>query len=545
MTVEMTRSENVRTAVQQMSIAQKIGQMVMVDFSGYVLTESLRAYIAENQIGGIILFAKNVQNRVQVGELCADLQRAARDGGVPVPLFLSIDQEGGIVNRIAFAETAVSPGNMAIGATGQPAYAYDAARIYGEELASLGINLNFAPCVDVNNNPFNPIIGARSFGESAEMVSAMGVQAARGYREGGVLPTAKHFPGHGDTAVDSHLDLPSLNQPMDRLEQVELAPYRALIADGLEMVMTAHITYPALEEKPGLPATLSHRILTGLLRETMGFEGVIITDSMAMLAVARNFGVGPAAVMAVQAGADIVLACGTREAQLETLEALLRAVREGTLDEARVDASVERILALKEKFLSRPVPVAPSREAIDTMRHIARAAVTVVKDVPGMLPLRLSAGEKLLVVAPTRLPTSPLGELDVPLPLAQMLRERGLQVEEANFSVQDTTLDLDAFMQRAAGCSAVLACLFARNRLSVTQMELALSLSGMGKPMAVVAVNSPYVLMDVPWIETYLCTYGYTRPTLEALAEVITGRYQAQGRLPVSIPGLYPAGHRA
>ncbi|MBM3464949.1 MAG: beta-N-acetylhexosaminidase, partial [Armatimonadetes bacterium] len=385
--IQMTASENVLYAVQQMSLTQKIGQMIMVDFSGYELTDALRKNIAENQWGGIILFAKNVKNRAQVTELCADLQKAAREGGVPAPLFISVDQEGGIVNRIAFAETPVSPGNMALGAAGNPEYAREAARIYGQDLRNIGFNLNFAPCVDINNNPFNPIIGVRSFGESAAAVAEMGVQAARGYRDGGVIPCGKHFPGHGDTATDSHLDLPALKHSVERLKEVELAPFQALIDDKIEMLMTAHITYPALESQPGLPATLSERILSGLLRQEMGFDGVIITDSMSMLAIARNFGVAQAAVMSVQAGADIVLACGTREAQLETLEALLNAVRDGKISEAQVDASVERILSLKEKFLRRPVPPTPDREALDFMKHVARAAITLVKDDAARIPV--------------------------------------------------------------------------------------------------------------------------------------------------------------
>jgi len=246
--------------------------------------------------------------------------------------------------------------------------------------------------------------------------------------------------------------------------------------------------------------------------------------------------------MAVEAGADVVLACGSREAQVATGEALLDAVKRGAITAERLDASVSRILALKERYLSRPVPRGPDPEARDYMRSVARAGITLVKDEAKMVPLK---AQKVLLVAPTRLPTSMLGELDVTLPLADFLRQRGYTVEELSFSLQDTGVDREPFARAAEASDAIVACLHARDRLSVTQVELAYTLSSSEKPLAIVAVNSPYILMDVPWAQTYLCTYGYGRSTMEALADVFKGRGAPGGRLPVSIPGLYSAGWRA
>lgn len=519
-----------------MTLEQKIGALVMIDFSGPTVPDWLIEALKTRHWGGVILFAKNIESRAQVAALCTALQNA-RSGGLP--LLIGIDQEGGIVDRLPFDPLSSSPGAMAFAAAGNPAWAFEAARVNGQALASLGINVNFAPCVDVNSNPLNPIIGVRSYGESAAQVTRFGLEVARGYRKAGIFPCAKHFPGHGDTSLDSHLSLPAVNEGRARLDDVELAPYRALIADGLEMIMSAHIVYPQLDPS-GLPATLSRPILTGFLRGELGFDGVIITDSMSMKAIADNFGVGEAAVMAVEAGADIVLACGTPASHEQTFQALLAAARSGRLSESRIDESLRRIAALAAAWQARGAVAPPEASSVGVIDEAALASITLVRN-DGTLPI--VAGKRVALVAPERLPVSQLGEIGAVFPLDEGLRERGLEVTTSSFSLaEEVPADVEAAVAAARDADVTVLCLYARGRLSTGQAALAEKIRALGKPLAVVSLNSPYILMDVPGLSTYVCTYGYARSSVRALADVLSGRVEARGALPVSIPGLASRG---
>lgn len=332
--------------IGRMSLRQKIGQMLLCGFHGTEMSPELERLVRERQIGGVIYFARNVESAAQVAKLSGELQRAAADSGC-VPLWISIDQEGGMVARITEG-VALTPGNMAVAAAGSPEAAEELAFISGHELKALGINLNFAPVLDVNNNPLNPVIGVRSYGESPELAAEFGARAIRGLQNAGVAATAKHFPGHGDTTVDSHLDLPTVAHGRERMERVELVPFKRAVAEGVDAIMTAHIRFPALEPS-GLPATLSPSVLTGLLRGELGFNGIITTDCMEMNAIASHYGTVEAAVMAVEAGADIVLVSHSADLQAGALDAIEQAVLGGRLSEERIVQSVKRLLALKAK----------------------------------------------------------------------------------------------------------------------------------------------------------------------------------------------------
>ncbi|MEW6281858.1 MAG: beta-N-acetylhexosaminidase, partial [Candidatus Eremiobacterota bacterium] len=390
--------------LSSLTLEQKAAQLLMIDIPDTAMTEDTRRHLSETAWNGVILFAKNVQSRQQVVELVEAIHEAS-----PIRPWISVDQEGGLVDRFRFPEMSLSPGLMALGAAGDPELTCQAHRIMGDELADLGIGIDFAPCLDVNVNPQNPIIGARSFGEDPERVARLGQAAIRGLRDGGVASCAKHFPGHGDTSLDSHMALPVVPHDRARLEQVELKPFQAAVDAGVEAIMTAHIVFPAFDPTPGLPATLSHPILTGLLREKMGYDGVIVTDSLSMKAIADHYGMGEAAVRSVEAGADLVLALGTLEDQKQAFQALLAAVRQGRLSEARLDRSLQRLFALKRKFPGR----ASRRHTFDAQAHqelmgrIAAASITLVKN-DGVLPL--STGN-ILVLSPDLLPLTPLGEV--------------------------------------------------------------------------------------------------------------------------------------
>ena len=406
----------VERRIREMTLEQKVGQMFMVGFGNpgdqpaYEINDQIRTLIQEKHVGGVILFGRNVESPEQVRKLTGELQKLALSSPPGIPLLVAIDQEGGPIIRIREGVT-LFPGNMALGATRDPNLAYEAGRIAGMELRAMGINMNLAPVVDLNNNARNPVIGVRSFGEDPSWVARMAEANIRGYHAGAVLTAVKHFPGHGDTAVDSHVDLPTIARDRKRLEEADLVPFRRAIAQGADAVMSAHVTFPAFEPS-GLPATLSRRVLTGLLRNELGFDGVIITDDMEMGAIAKRFGSAKAAVRAIRAGADMVLVCHTLSVQKESIEAVTQAVRSGEISEERIDQSVRRILKLKSKRLGSSVhsPEAAGggdrvservgrKDFAEVARKVAQRAVTLVRDDRRLLPLDPQKQSRILVLS--------------------------------------------------------------------------------------------------------------------------------------------------
>ncbi len=340
-----------------MTLHQKIGQMLLFGWTGDTPEQSrtVSAHTAtlvdEFAAGGVVLMGRNVGPPAQTRATIAELQARAKANGLP-PLFVAVDQEGGRVQRLGPPHYPAHPAARVVGDTNDPAQARAAARRIGEGLRDLGFNWDFAPVLDVNNNSRNPVIGDRAYGSDPALVAAMGAAAVRGFQEdAGILACGKHFPGHGDTDTDSHHALPRIGHDRVRLEAVEMVPFRAAIEAGLAAVMTSHILFPALD--PALPATLSPAILTGLLRGELGFEGLIITDDLEMKGVADGWGAAEAAVLAVAAGADVLLCCHTEETQREIQQALVQAVATGRLSEARVDESVARIAAAKGRWVGQ------------------------------------------------------------------------------------------------------------------------------------------------------------------------------------------------
>lgn len=339
-----------------MTIEQQIGQMLIFGWQGETAEESqtvndhAAALIDELHVGGIILMGRNISPPDSLRAMLAEMQNKASANGLP-PLFVGTDQEGGRVSRLVPPDYTLAPSALQIGETGDPEQARRWARTVGTELKAVGINWDFAPVLDVNNNPENPVIGNRSYGEDPARVAAMGVAAVRGFQDdAGILACGKHFPGHGDTDTDSHLALPQIKHSRQRLEDVELVPFRAAMEAGLAAVMTAHILFPALDAER--PATLSPAILTGLLRQELGFEGLVITDSLEMRGVADHWGASEAAILAAIAGADILLCCHTPEVQRAIRDALVAAVRSGRLPQARVDESLARIARAKKQWVA-------------------------------------------------------------------------------------------------------------------------------------------------------------------------------------------------
>ncbi len=513
-----------------MTLEEKVGQIMMVFFEGSALSENLRKFVAELKVGGVILYSSrgNIESVRQVAELNGTIQQTAL-AAASLPLFIAVDQEGGLVNRISEGVT-LFPGNMALGATGDPSLARRVASVMGEELASLGINVDFAPSVDVNNNPLNPIIGVRSFGSDPQTVARLGAAMISSFVERGVLPAAKHFPGHGDTAVDSHTGLPLIPVSRDRLERVEFPPFRAAIHAGVPMVMTAHVLIPSLDERN--PATLSPSIL-GMLRSEMGFRGLIITDSMGMAALKKERTMEAAAIEAFNAGADILL-FGADKGHEETehfgmYSALLDACRTGKISMARLDEAVGRILGAKStlglfrkdrrpKFVPRlsPEGSAVAREAALRSITVARNREETLETVrdgkkrPLLWPKeRIASGEAFAVLLPwihlIGVPENPNGR-DISEVLRLVTDADRVLIAEYDSRRNPEWLDL----VRQAG----------ENR------TLLLSL------------RTPYALLSLPSVAGSVISYSDNIPSLQALADVLNGNAPAEGKLPVELPGF-------
>jgi len=355
-----------------LALRRQIGQLLIAGFGGGQLPAELRSLAREFSLGGVILFARNISDPEQVAELAYDAACLVPN----LPAWVSVDQEGGRVARLKAPFTEWPP-MATLGRSGDAALAERFARALAAELKAVGITLDFAPVLDVNTNPKNPVIGDRALAEKAADVARLGEAIIRGLQHEGVAACGKHFPGHGDTSADSHLELPLVEHPPDRLKEVEFVPFRAAIAARVATIMTAHVLVPALDEKR--PATLSRSIVSGILREELEFEGVILSDDLEMKALANEHSVPSAAVLAVEAGCDGVLICsGNTDAQVDALEALIHAVEDGRLPLKRVEDALKRQQRAKERFLAASVVARPRhakalRQALGTDEHRAIA----------------------------------------------------------------------------------------------------------------------------------------------------------------------------
>lgn len=328
-----------------MTLDEKIGQMIIAGVEGTSLLAADQALIRDHGVGGVIFYADNIESAAQTKKFVDEAKAANRND--ELPLIVSVDQEGGRVARLKGVDKIPTAG--AIGERNDAAYARSIGEKLGEQLLSQGFNLDYAPVLDVNSNPNNPVIGDRSFGASAAVVSKLGIPVMQGLESNNVIPVVKHFPGHGDTSVDSHISLPVVNKSLAELDKLELVPFKKAIAEKAEVVMIAHILLPKLDKQ--FPSSMSKAIITDLLRGKLGFEGIVITDDMTMGAIAKNYGIGEAAVQSVKAGSDIVLVAHGADNAIDSIEAIKQAVKTGRISEQRIDESIARIFTLKKKYL--------------------------------------------------------------------------------------------------------------------------------------------------------------------------------------------------
>ncbi len=530
-----------------MTLEEQIGQVLAIGFFEPMPTQETIDLIQTYHVGNIILFKRNIQDAQQVYELTQYLQRLAREAGHRQPLLIMIDQENGMVRRFG-QNTTIFPGNMALGAIGSEQIAYEVALATGRELKALGINMNLAPDVDVNNNPSNPVIGVRSFGEDPQLVARLGSAMVQGYHDAGIITTLKHFPGHGDTAVDSHLALPTIPYALERLDSLELIPFKRTIEAGADTVMTAHMYLPLLMQGKMVPATISYEIVTQLLRERLGFQGVIVSDCMEMRAVSDIVGVDQGTVKALQAGVDLVLISHHHMLQRNGIDAIYSALRDGILTAERVQNAAERVLQLKARTLSWDAPLSENlaligNEAHQRLRDTAYArSTTLVRDTQKLLPLRLHIEQRLLLLFMQ--PAIFSGAVDTEFAgdaLIEQVQQRHSHVD--TLTITEQTIQVDATkLQQAVDRADLVIAVTANANQDLYQGRIVQQILHTSKPVIGIAAYNPYDLLAFPELGTYLAIYEYTRPAFDAVARVLFGEVQAQGHLPVSIPGLYPAG---
>jgi len=537
----------VARTMKKMTLEEKIGQLVTPRFSQAFLSadgDALKEYeglVRDRGIGGIILSAGEPY---ETAILLNRLQRLAK-----VPLLISADLESGTGSKIGGAT--LFPPLMSLGAAGSEELAYAMGRVTALEARAVGIHQDYAPVVDVNVNPDNPIINTRSVGEDPEYVSRMAVAFVKGAQENGLIATAKHFPGHGDTAVDSHRQLPTITADRARLDKVELLPFKRVIDAGIQSIMTAHLAVPALDPTADLPATLSPAITAGLLRKDMGFKGLIVTDALDMGGVTNAFTPEDSSLRALMAGADVILMPPT---PIKVMAYLAEAVRSGRVPMARVDESVRRILEAKarlglNKYRTVDVDALPFK--LGTKANLAQAmkvfegAATLVKNEGGLLPLA-AVGKRIAVFALS----SDLGDYHAGQAFVNAMMKKNPGCE-AYFADGDTGREsLGEAEAKAAGADAVVFALFSTLRswkgtvdLDPKHIELVKRVAAGGTPVIVVSFGSPYFLRHFPDVDAYLCMYRNTPQTQEIAARALFGELALKGKLPVSMPGLYPAGH--
>lgn len=542
-------ASRVPALVASMSLAEKVGQVFMVWFEGAQVSPDTEALIRDRHLGGVILYssAGNIETPAQVARLTAGLQAAAASTEKGLGLLIGVDQEGGPVARLRRGFT-VFPSQMAQAATGRADLVRQAAAATGRELLAVGVNTDFAPVADVNVNPANPVIGIRSFGANPADAARFAAAATAGYASVGVVCTPKHFPGHGDTAVDSHVGLPRVDHDAATLSRVDFPPFRAAFAAGAPAVMTAHVLTPSLEPDD-LPATLSRRMLLGVLRGRLGFDGVIFTDSLGMGAVAATYGTAEAAVLALAAGADVLLVgadAGRPAAErLEAMDRVLLAVSSGRVPLSRLDAAVTRVLRLKERFglsnaaaLATPDTDLASRLATPAhaalARRIADRSLTAFGPTAPALPATADAAT--LVVRPRLGRDATDAEAEAGVAAWAGVQHHFLPTDPDGEAIAQT-------VGKARTAHRVI-LLVTDARRNPGQRRLAEALAHLvSDRLILVAAESPYDLPLLPQAGASLATYGETPAGLEALGKALFAPYRFSGRSPsgqTTGPGLAP-----
>ncbi len=548
----------VESTLARLTLREKVGQLVMPWVSGEFTAhdspefDRLREWVEQDGVGGLIL---SMGMPHSYAAKINELQRRA-----PLPLLITSDMENGTGMRMGGIYSlphllpqgggTVFPPVMAFGAAGSDSLAYELGRVMGVEARAVGVHMTFGPVLDVNSNPANPIINTRSFGESPELVSRMAAAYIRGARAAGLMTTGKHFPGHGDTYEDSHVALPTIAADRARLDEVELRPFRSAIGDGVDAVMTAHIAVVGVEGPDARPATLSPYFMTGVLRDEMGFEGLLFTDAMTMAGISQRYGATEPLVMALEAGADVLLMPRDVRTAIETV---MGALESGRLEEARIDASVRRLLAAKWRAGlagNRLVELEGVSERVGTRAHaelartVAERSLTLARDQRNLVPLAPGA-RRVLSITYAR-----PSDLTAGRAFDAALRSEGVRVTSVRVDQRSTAAEIDEIRELVAAADVVLTSAYVAPvidgestvRTGGGFAAFVEEMAGAGVPLIAVSFGSPYLLAAMPSVPAYLLAWGGAEVSQRAAARALIGHIPITGRLPVSVPPYLEGG---
>lgn len=595
------RNKKIEEKISNMTLDEKIGQMLMLEFRNWEdengelkevteLNDDIKNAISKYKIGGVILFAENVRDTEQTTKLTHNIQKAAIESGLD-PLLISIDQEGGIVVRLGTGTSL--PGNMALGASRDKKLAYEYGKIIAEEIKALGINVNLAPVMDTNNNPNNPVIGLRSISSDPKLVGELGSEVVKGLQDNGVSAAIKHFPGHGDTATDSHLGLPVVDKSYEEVKNLELIPFDKAAKEGVDMIITAHISYPQLEKDTvisqkdgsviGIPATLSDDIITGIIRKKMNYDGIVITDAMKMQAIADHFGEEEAVIMAIRAGVDIPLmpALLQKNEDLLKLDSIINRIKSeielGNISENQLNNSVYRILDLKyrrgildldqynkpiEEKIENALKVVGNKEHFEKQREITDKAITVTKNINNALPMYPKKGEKVLIYTPyeNEVPGFNYG--------FEKLQEEGVIDKDAKLDVftfqnyKDKSKEAEEILKNyAKEYDYIIAVSEIGRANQLSKNDWLAEIPDMlttfakenNKKSAIISIGKPYDLDRYKNSDAHILAYGSKGmdptekgkgpvktfgPNIPYSLDVVFGKVSSKGKLPVDVPEL-------
>ncbi|MEO8665589.1 MAG: glycoside hydrolase family 3 N-terminal domain-containing protein [Ignavibacteria bacterium] len=525
--------------LSSMTLREKIAQMIISNSDGYALDENskefqrLKNLTVNEKIGGFIFFKGS---SVQEASLINKLQALSE-----TPLLISADFERGTKMRLD--DGSLFPSNMALGATRNPLLAYQMGLQIAKECKAIGIHQNYAPVVDVNNNSKNPIINVRSYGEDPELVSSMADQFIKGTQDGNVIATAKHFPGHGDTDIDSHNDLPVLNFSKERLENLELIPFKSAIRNDVKSVMIAHLSLPALDAESNVPASLSRSIIEGVLIDELKFKGLIVTDALNMAGVVKHFSTENVALRCINAGVDLILMPQGEEVTISTIE---QAVLNGTISEDRIDNSVRKILDAKSWLklnenkitdVNEVSNIVNSNDAIRISQQIADESLTLVKNNNNLFPFSNASQQSCLIVSMNN--GNEKANSDYFL---SRFNEKNNFKETSYFDLTGEVSNSNEVISSSENYDVIIIPIYAKVKIKTgtvglpgSQVDLINSLVSKGKKLVVVSFGNPYLIQGFPDVDAYLCAYADAESSINSVVDSFYGTIKFKGKLPVTI----------
>ena len=517
--------------IEQMTLREKIGQMIVTGFPSTELSQEMQEVIEHYKVGNVILFSHNIENKFQLGELVVELQEAFTKH-TDIAGFITIDQEGGRVTRMPKDATNVA-GAMAIASSGRPENAYAAGQITARELKALGINFNLAPVMDINNNPLNPVINVRSYGDSVETVQQYGIAMMKGLLDGGVMSSLKHFPGHGDTNVDSHIGLPIIDKSLEELELLELRPFVAAIEQGAQAIMSAHILFPQIE-KSGLPGTMSYTIITELLKEKLGFKGLVVSDCLEMDAIKRYYGTAQGALGAIKAGIDLIFISHSASIVKDAVHLIEDAVAAGDLEESVIDAAVSKILAYKAQYCEVEAPnytivgCDVHRRANELMRT---ETISVVKG--EIVPVRAGDEQVLIIGSYSYRSDMASSSVNTDVNFAEHLG--------VHFDVAYEIIDIDpsveqiaAVLSKAERYNHIIIGLF-NGRENKGQLELVKRMIASGSKVTAITLGRPYDLSLIDGSFTGIAAFEYSINTFRSIIPILSGEQQPTAQITIEL----------